>query len=101
LHASWNATGLNGFFALLLIFIIFFFFFFFFFLRRMRRDEIALVRSRLQQLAFSQNLSPVELDTYGDLRATRRLRRGLPRKQRSEFDERRVMITKLALQEQP
>ena len=100
LHASWNATGLNGFFALLLLGHIVLFFIVVRRLRRMRRDEIALVRSRLQQLAFSQNLSPVELDTYGDLRATRRLRRGLPRKQRSEFDERRVMITKLALQEQ-
>lgn len=100
LHASWNATGLNGFFALLLLGHIVLFFIVVRRLRRMRRDEIALVRSRLPQLAFSQNLSPVELDTYGDLRATRRLRRGLPRKQRSEFDERRVMITKLALQEQ-
>jgi hypothetical protein len=41
----------------------------------------------------------VELDVYGDLRATRRLRRELPRKQRAAFDERRLMMTKLALQD--
>jgi len=66
----------------------------------MRRDEIALVRRRVPQLAFVHNLSPVELEVYGDLRATRRLRRELPRKQRPAFDERRLMITKLALQEE-
>lgn len=50
--------------------------------RRLRRDEIALVRQRLPQLAFTHNLSPLELDAYGDLKATRQLRRELPRKQR-------------------
>ncbi len=69
-------------------------------LRRMRHEEIELVRSRVQQLAFSHNLSPVEFDAYGNLRATRRLRRGLARKDRPAFDERSVMITKLALREQ-
>jgi hypothetical protein len=58
------------------------------------------VRIRVQHLAFSHNLSPVELAAYGDLRATRRLRQGLPRKERPAFDERRVMITKLALREE-
>jgi len=100
LHASWNASGLNGFLALFLLGHIVLFFIVIRRLRRMRRDEIALVRSRLSQLAFSHNLSPVELEAYGDLRATRRLRRGLPRQKRPAFDERRVMITKLALQEQ-
>jgi hypothetical protein len=66
-------------------------------LRRMRRHEIALVRQRLPQLAFAHNLSPIELDVYGDIRATRQLRRKLPRSQRAAFDERRVTITKLAL----
>ena len=100
LHASWNASGLNVVFAFLLLGHIALFFVVVRRLRRMRRDEIELVRRRLPELAFAHNLSPVELDAYGDLRATRRLRRGLPRKQRSAFDERRVMITKLALQEQ-
>ena len=68
--------------------------------RRMRRAEIELVRSRVQQLAFSHNLSPVEFDAYGNLRATRHLRRGLARKDRPAFDEYRVMLTKLALREQ-
>lgn len=100
LHASWNASGVNGFFAFLLLGHIVLFIIVVRRLRRMRREEIELVRSRLQQLAFSHNLSPVELDAYGDMRATRRLRKGLPRKDRPAFDERRVMITKLALREQ-
>jgi len=100
LHASWNASGVNGFFAFLLLGHIVFFLIVVRRLRRMRREEIELVRSRLQQLAFSHNLSPVELEAYGDLGATRRLRKGLPRKDRTAFDERRVMITKLALREQ-
>jgi len=100
LHASWNASGLNVVFAFLLCGHIALFFVVARRLRRMRRDEIALVRRRLPELAFAHNLSPVELDAYGDLRTTRRLRRSLPRKRRTEFDERRVMITKLALQEQ-
>jgi RsiW-degrading membrane proteinase PrsW (M82 family) len=100
LHASWNASGVNGFFAFLLLGHIVFFLIVVRRLRRMRREEIELVRSRVQQLAFSHNLSPVELEAYGDLRATRRLRQGLPRKDRPAFDERRVMITKLALRDQ-
>ena len=69
-------------------------------LRRMRRDEIALVRQPLPRLAFTHNLSPLELDAYGDIKATRKLRRELPRKQRQAFDERRVAVTKLALRHQ-
>lgn len=100
LHASWNASGVNGYFALLLLGHIVLFVIVVRRLRRMRREEIALVQGRLKQLAFTHQLSPVELEAYGDLRATRRLRQGLPRKDRPSFDERRVMITKLALQEQ-
>ena len=100
LHASWNASGVNGYFALLLLGHIVLFVIVVRRLRRMRREEIALVQSRLKQLAFTHELSPVELEAYGDLRATRRLRQGLPRKERPAFDERRVMITKLALREQ-
>ena len=100
LHASWNASGVNGYFALLLLGHIVLFVIVVRRLRRMRREEIALVKGRLKQLAFAHQLSPVELEAYGDLRATRRLRQGLPRKERPAFDERRVMITKLALREQ-
>ena len=100
LHASWNASGVNGYFALLLLGHIVLFVIVVRRLRRMRREEIALVQGRLKQLAFAHQLSPVELEAYGDLRATRRLRQGLPRKDRPAFDERRVMITKLALREQ-
>lgn len=100
LHASWNASGVNGYFALFLLGHIVLFVIVVRRLRRMRREEIALVQGRLKQLAFTYQLSPVELEAYGDLRATRRLRQGLPRKERPAFDERRVMITKLALREQ-
>ena len=97
LHSSWNASGVNGYFALLLLGHIVLFVIVVRRLRRMRREEIALVQGRVKQLAFTHQLSPVELEAYGDLRATRRLRQGLPRKERTAFDERRVMITKLAL----
>ena len=100
LHSSWNASGVNGFFAFLLLGHVVFFVIVVRRLRRMRREEITLMQSRLKQLAFTHQLSPVELEAYGDLRATRRLRQGLPRKERPAFDERRVMITKLALQEE-
>lgn len=98
LHASWNASGLNVVFAILLLGHIVLFLVVVHRLRRLRRDEIAQVRRCLPQLALAHNVSPVELDTYGDLRATRRLRRQLPRNQRAAFDERRLMLTKLALQ---
>jgi RsiW-degrading membrane proteinase PrsW (M82 family) len=99
LHALWNGSGLNTVLAILLLGHIVLFFVVIRILRRMRRDEVVLVRRHLQKLAFTYNLSPIELDAYGDLRAIRRLRRRIPRRQRRAFDERRVMITKRALQE--
>lgn len=100
LHASWNASGLNAVFAFLLLGHIVLFIMVVRRLRRMRRDEITYVRLRLPQLALAHNVSPIELEVYGDIRATRRLRRRLPRKERPAFDERRLMLTKLALQKQ-
>ena len=97
LHAAWNASGLSTVFAVLLLGQVVLFFLTVRRLRRMRSDEVIFVRNRLPELAFAHNLSPVELDAYGDLRATRRLRRAIPRGQRAAFDERRVMLTKLAL----
>ena len=100
LHAAWNASGLNIVFTFLLLGHILLFFIMVRYLRRLRYDEVTHVRGRLPQLAFTHNLSPIEIDSYGDLRATRRLRRSLPRHQRAAFDERRLMITKLALKEE-
>ncbi|MFM9131638.1 MAG: PrsW family intramembrane metalloprotease [Actinomycetota bacterium] len=97
LHAAWNASGLSTVFAVLLLGQVVLFFLTVRRLRRMRNEEVIFVRNRLPDLAFAHNLSPVELDAYGDLRATRRLRREIPRGQRAAFDERRVMLTKLAL----
>lgn len=101
LHAAWNASGLNTVFAVLLLAQIVLFVVTVRRLRRMRNEEVDLVRRRLPSLALAHDLSPVELDVYGDLRATRRLRRRLPRGQRAAFDERRVMMTKLALRDGP
>jgi RsiW-degrading membrane proteinase PrsW (M82 family) len=97
LHASWNASALSPIFAVLLLGHVALFFVMVRRLRRMRRDEIAIVRRSLPLLAFAHNMSPVELDAYGDVAATRRLRRQIPRHQRAAFDERRVTLTKLAL----
>lgn len=97
LHAAWNASGLHTVFAVLLLGQVVLFLLTVRRLRRMRRDEIIIVRRRLPELAFEHNLSPIEIDAYGDLGATRRLRRRIPRGQRAAFDERRVMVTKLAL----
>ena len=100
LHASWNAAGLNAVFALLLLGHIALFIVVVWRLQRMRHAEIARVRHHLPKLAFVYNVSPVELEVYGDLRATQRLRSKLTRKERSAFDARRVFITKRALQEE-
>lgn len=100
LHAAWNASGLSTVFAFLLLGQVVLFVVTVWRLRRMRKDEVALVRRRLPRLALAHDLSPLELDVYGDLRATRRLRRGLAREQRAAFDKRRVMMTKLALAEE-
>ena len=97
LHATWNLSVVHPAFAVLLLGHIALFVVLVRRLRRMRRDEIALVRRRLPQLAFTHNLSPLELDAYGDIKATRKLRRELPRKRRTAFDERRLAVTKLAL----
>lgn len=99
LHASWNASGVNAAFALLLLGHIGLFVVLVRRLRRMRRDEIEVVRRRLPQLALANDLSPSELEVYGDIRATRRFRRQLPRSERTAFDERRVAITKMALRQ--
>lgn len=97
LHASWNLSAVHPMFAVLLLGHVALFLILVRKLRRMRREEISLVRERLPKLAFTHNLSPVELEAYGDIRATRRMRKQLPRNQRAAFDERRAAVAKLAL----
>lgn len=97
LHASWNLAAVHPVFSVLLLGHVVLFFVLMRRLRRLRREEIAVVRSRLRQLAFSHNLSPLELEVYGDARATRQLRRSMSRDQRRAFDERRAMVTKYAM----
>lgn len=86
LHAAWNSSGLNTALAFLLLGQIVLFGLTLRRLRRMRNNEVDLVRQRLPHLALAHDLSPLELDVYGDLRATRRLRRQLPRGDRAAFD---------------
>jgi RsiW-degrading membrane proteinase PrsW (M82 family) len=97
LHATWNLGAVAPIFSILLLGHIVLFAVFMRRIRRMRRAEIAIVRERLPRLAFAYNLSPVELDVYGDLRATAKLRRQMSPSQRRAFDERRVAVTKAAL----
>lgn len=97
LHASWNLGALSPVFSVLLLGHVALFVVLVRRIRRMRRAEIEIVRRRLPQLAFVYNLSPVELEVYGDLRATARLRRSMPRDRRREFDRRRLAVTKAAL----
>lgn len=99
LHAAWNSSGLHTAFAFLLLGQIVLFGLTVRHLRRMRGNEVEIVRQRLPHLALAHDLSPLELEIYGDLRATRRLRRQIPHGERAAFDERRVRMTKLALQE--
>jgi hypothetical protein len=97
LHASWNLGAVSPIFSMLLLGHIVLFIVLMRRIRRMRRVEIAMVRHRLPQLAFAYNLSPVELEIYGDLRATAQLRRQMSRAQRRALDERRLAVTKAAL----
>ncbi|NBX12916.1 MAG: protease PrsW [Acidimicrobiia bacterium] len=95
LHATWNLGAVSPIFSVLLlghIFVVLVRR-----IRRLRRAEVALVRERLPQLAFQYNLSPAELEIYGNLRATARLRRQMTREQKRAFDRRRVAVTKAAL----
>ena len=97
LHASWNLGAAVPWLSFLLLGHVVLFIVLVRRLRRMRREEMSLVRAQLQRLAFSHNLSPLELEVYGDARATRQLRRQLDRKQRRAFDERRALVTKYAM----
>lgn len=97
LHASWNLAASVPLLSFLLLGHVVLFLVLVRRLRRLRRDEMSLVRVRLNRLAFTHNLSPLELEVYGDARATRRLRRQLGRAERRAFDERRALVTKYAL----
>jgi len=97
LHATWNLGAVAPIFSILLLGHVVLFAVLIRQIRRMRRAEIASVRERLPRLAFAYNLSPIELEVYGDLRATAKLRRQMSPSQRRAFDERRVAVTKAAL----
>ena len=97
LHAAWNTMTLNPVFAVLILGHIALFVVIVVKLKKMRRREIEFVRSNVARLAFIHNISPLELKIFGDLKATRQMRRALPKKDRRAFEERRSQITRQTL----
>lgn len=97
LHAAWNTMTLNPVFAVLILGHIALFVVIVVKLKKMRRHEIEFVRSNVARLAFIHNISPLELEIFGDLKATRQMRRELPKKDRRAFEERRSQITRQTL----
>jgi len=97
LHASWNLFASVPLLSVLLLGHMAFFFVLVRRLRRLRSQEIAVIRSRLSRLAFTHNLSPLELEVYGDASATRRLRRTMSPTERRAFDQRRALVTRYAM----
>lgn len=97
LHASWNLGAAVPWLSFLLLGHVVLFVVLVRRLRRMRNEEMSIVRAQLNRLAFTHNLSPLELEVYGDARATRQLRRQLGRSERRAFDQRRALITKYAM----
>lgn len=97
LHASWNLAASVPLLSFLLLGHVALFLVLIRRLRGLRREEMTVIRARLNQLAFAHNLSPLELEVYGDARATRRLRRQIARHERRAFDERRALVTRYAL----
>jgi len=97
LHAAWNTMTLNPVFAVLILGHIALFVVIVVKLKKMRRREIEFVRSNVARLAFIHNISPLELEIFGDLKATRQMRRALPKKDRRAFEERRSQITRQTL----
>lgn len=97
LHASWNLGAAVPWLSFLLLGHVVLFVVLVRRLRRMRNEEMSIVRAQLNRLAFTHNLSPLELEVYGDARATRQLRRQLGRSERRAFDQRRALITKYTM----
>lgn len=97
LHASWNLAASVPLLSFLLLGHVVLFVVLMRRLRRLRRQEMHLVQSRISRLAFTHNLSPFELEIYGDARATRAFRRQLSRQDRRAFDHRRALVTKYAM----
>ena len=97
LHAAWNTMTLNPVFAVLILGHIALFVVIVVKLKKMRRREIEFVRSNVARLAFIHNISPIELEIFGDLKATRQMRRALPKKDRRAVEERRSQITRQTL----
>jgi len=97
LHASWNLAASVPLLMFLLLGHVVLFVVLMRKLRSLRREELAVVRSRLHQLAFVHNLSPFELEIYGDARASRDFRRRLSRQERRAFDTRRAAVVKYAM----
>ena len=96
LHASWNAMTIYPPLAVLIIGHITLFVIMAIKLARLRRREIQFVREHISKLAFTHNLSPIELEIFGNLKATRKMRRKLSKHERHAFDVRLIEITRIA-----
>jgi len=97
LHAAWNMMTFNPVFAVLLIGHIGLFIVLVVKLKKMRQREIKFVKSNVAKLAFTHNISPIELEIFGNLKATRKMRQSLSKKDRRAFEERRSQITRQTL----
>lgn len=91
LHALWNASTVSenvvilGAVALVNLVI---FFTVTYRMVKVRKTEITKVRNNIRSLAFTFNISPVELEMYGNLKLVKKFRKSLTKANRRQFDYR-------------
>lgn len=91
LHAIWNASTLSGNMGIMVVVALVNLGIFFAVTHRMvktRRSEIEKVRNNIRSLAFTFNISPKELEIYGDLKLVKQFRKSMSTSDRREFDYR-------------
>lgn len=91
LHAIWNASALSentGILVAVASANLGIFFTVTYHIIKTRRAEIEKVRDNVRSLAFTFNISPKELEIYGDLRLVKQFRKSLSTSDRREFDYR-------------
>lgn len=105
LHALWNGSLVSGngvFIGLVALLTLCLFAGVTYKMIELRRREIAGVRRNAGSLAFTYNISPYELEIYGDLKLVKRFRKSLSRAARQDFDLRYSQIVRhLLMLEKP
>ena len=95
LHAIWNASALSGSIGIVgtvaLVNLVLFFTVTYRMVKA-RKIEITKVRNNIRSLAFTFNISPVELEMYGDLKLVKKFRKSLTKTNRRQFDYRYATI---------